>query len=178
MRTGFLLSVVIGVAGVTACASGGREPAPRSTPHRDVALVAQAPAVEIASPLELRNLRTSQKSRRTQRTRPAPGTADRQVLPAPAPKPAAATPAATLIPAAEPFVVPASASEPVNDRELPPGKTVTIIPASSGPSTGPDGVDELPSSPGRPMVRSGGTCRGRGRGPGIGIATAPRPDFR
>ncbi|MDQ3223879.1 MAG: hypothetical protein M3Q75_10485 [Gemmatimonadota bacterium] len=68
---------------------------------------------------------------------------------------------------------------PANDRELLPGKTVTLIPASTGSSAGPDETEALPEGRGRPMVvRGGGRCRGGGRGPGIGIAGAPRPDFR
>jgi len=76
----------------------------------------------------------------------------------------------------EPVAQPVSA--PANDRELLPGNTITVIPASSGPSPNPDATDDFADTRDRTMVRGGGTCRGRGRGPGIGIATAPRPDFR
>ncbi|HEV8176586.1 MAG TPA: hypothetical protein VGP44_02745, partial [Gemmatimonadales bacterium] len=70
-----------------------------------------------------------------------------------------------------------SSSAPANDRELLPGKTVTLIPASTGPSAGPDDTAEIPTVRGRTMVgHGGGRCRGGGRGPGI--ARAPRPDFR
>jgi hypothetical protein len=71
------------------------------------------------------------------------------------------------------------AAQPVGDRELPPGKTVTVIPTSSGPSVAAEPGDEFPSiRTGTLGGHGGGRCPPRGRGPGIGIAGAPRPDFR
>ena len=177
MRTGFLFSVAIGTAGVAACGSSGKETAARFTAQRDVALPAQAPAVEIASPLELKNLRPHQPAHRSQRPRPTARTNLRAVPARLAPTSVLAIPAVTRVPSAEPIAVRAGVSARANDRELPPGKTVTVIPTSSGPSIEAE-PDEMPLSPGRTMGRSGGKCRGRGRGPGIGIAAAPRPDFR
>jgi hypothetical protein len=70
---------------------------------------------------------------------------------------------------AEPAPVEAAAA---GARELAPGRTVTVIPISSGPSVAADEDDSwLPSE--RPrgiMVGGGGTCRGHGGGDGIGIA--------
>jgi hypothetical protein len=169
MRTTLLLPLTALVAVVAACGSDIGEPAARSVPQRDLTLVTHTAQVEIASPVE-----TQQPQREA---RPAPARrfsrlAPKVVLAAvAAPAPAVAAP--------EPVAQPASAWTPANDRELLPGKTVTVIPASGGPSPGPDEAEELPPAPGRTMVgRGGGTCRGRGRGPGIGIAAAPRPHFR
>jgi hypothetical protein len=170
MRTVFLLPLTAVVVVVAGCGTEGRESAALSPPQRDLTLAAQAPEVEIASPIELQQLRTQYRAvRRSPRiVQTAPKVIFASV----------ATPAPVLA-APTPVAQPATtASEPANDRELLPGKTVTVIPASSGPSAGSDGTDEVPAIKGRPMVRGGGgTCRGRGRGPG-GIAGVPRPDFR
>jgi hypothetical protein len=57
-------------------------------------------------------------------------------------------------------------------RELAPGKTVTAIPASSGPTYAPEADDSwVPEGPARGLVVGGGdTCRRRGGVRGIGIA--------
>jgi hypothetical protein len=175
MRTAYLLPLTAMVAVVAGCGSQGTESAARSVPQRDLTLAAQTREVDIASPVELQNLRTQYRTvRPSQRTsrRPIP------VVAKPAPAAVAASPAVVL--ASYPIAEPANtAPEAANDRELLPGKTVTLIPASSGPSTTPEWTDEGPAGRGRTLgVRGGGKCPGRGRGPGIGIATAPRPDFR
>jgi hypothetical protein len=85
--------------------------------------------------------------------------------------PAVVTPSPAL-------AAPEPAAQPANNRELLPGKTVTLIPASTGPSSGTDEADAASPEEGREKERGGGKCRGGGRGPGIGIAAAPRPDFR
>ena len=56
--------------------------------------------------------------------------------------------------------------------DVEPGKTVTIIPVSSGPSVEADPGDSwVPSEPQRGVILgAGGTCRRRGGGGGIGIA--------
>ncbi len=168
MRTILLLPFTALVAVVAGCGSGASEQKTGSLPERDLTLVSQTAQVEIASPVETQRVPSQ---RRT--VRHPPSSRQPAVI-------LAAVTAAAPAPAPEPAVQPAS-PEPTlaNDRELLPGKTVTLIPASSGPSTGPDQTDDLPAAHGRTMVvRGGGTCRGRGRGPGIGIAGAPRPDFR
>jgi hypothetical protein len=170
MRTSFLLPLTVLVAVVAGCGSEAREQAARSVPQRDLTLVTQTPAVEIASPVELQQVWIQ---RRTARQAPRSSREPKIILAAvAAPAPVLAVP--------EPVVQPAStASTPANDRELLPGKTVTVIPASSTPSTDSDQIDELPPAQGPAVVvGGGGRCRGRGRGPGIGIAGAPRPDFR
>jgi hypothetical protein len=166
MRTVFLFPLTALVAVAAGCGSEAREQAVRSVPQRDLTLVTQTAGVEIASPVEVQQLRIQHRTvRRSQLAVRLAAVA----TPAPAPAPALAVP--------EPVVQPAStAATPANDRELLPGKTVTVIPATSTPSTGSNTADELPPE-GRTMVaHGGGTCRGRGRGPGI--AGAPRPDFR
>lgn len=175
MRTIFLLSLAALAAVAAGCGSQGREQAARSLPQRDLTLAAPARQVDIASPVELENLRaqhpTLRPSRRISR-RSSPIEAK------PAPAAVAAVPVVVLAsaPVAELAGV---ASEPASDRELPPGKTVTVIPASSGPSTASDWTDEPPRARGGIIgVRGGGMCPPRGRRPGIGISAFPRPHVR
>ena len=147
-----------------------------SAPDRDLTL--QAPAAEIvdvASPVELS--RPAPASRvPAARPRPRPGPAP-EPLPEPEPDPA---------PVAEPEAAPAVAVaeaavevEPVPEaqaaaggRELAPGKTVTVIPASNGPVLEAEADDSwLPSERPRGIIGGGGgTCRPRGGVRGIGIA--------
>lgn len=172
MRTVFLLPLTALVAVAAGCGSEAREQR-RSVPERDLTLVTQTAYVEIASPVETQQVRRApaRRSSREPKVRLADFTA---------PLAALGAGSAPVLAAPEPVTQPAStASTSDNGRELLPGKTVTLIPASSGPSTGSDRTDDLPAARGRPMVSGGGgKCGGRGRGPGIGIAGAPRPDFR
>ena len=180
MRTTILLPLTALVAVVAGCGSEVREQATGSVPERDLTLVTQTAQVEIASPVETQQLpiqnRTLRPSRlsRAPRSRPLAPKVRLADLWTPRPVPAASQPIA------QPASTTATPEEsPVNDRELLPGKTVMLIPASSGPSPGPDKADELPEARGRPMVvGGGGKCGGRGRGRGPGIGAAPRPDFR
>jgi hypothetical protein len=171
MRTIVLFPLTALVAVAAGCGSAGREQATRSVPQRDLTLVRQTPAVEIASPVETHQLRVQHRTAR-------PAFSSRPLEPKVSF--ASVTVPAPVLAVPEPVAQPAStAATPANDRELLPGKTVTVIPVSNTPSTGSDGPDELPAARGRTMVAHGGSgCRGRGRGPGIGIANAPRPDFR
>jgi hypothetical protein len=154
MRTSFLFPIMALVAIVTGCGSGETEQVTGSVLQRDLTLVTQTATVEIASPVEMQQLRIQHRSMRPSQWATRLASTRRSV----------AQPATT-------------SSTPNNDRELLPGKTVTVIPASSGPSAGSDRTDELPPARGRTLVTGGGgTCRGRGRGPGI--PGAPRPDFR
>jgi len=168
MRHIFLLPLTALVAIVAGCGSEPVEQA-RPVPERDLTLVTQTSELMVASPVE------TQQPQRAARL--APARRSRRLEPkvlltevaAPAP----------VLAAAEPVAQPAStAATPDNGRELLPGKTVTLIPASSGPSTGSDEAEEFPPQGRTMVVGGGGRCRGRGRGPGIGIAAAPRPDFR
>jgi hypothetical protein len=166
MRTVFLLPIAAVVAVVAGCGSEAREQRAGSLPQRDLTLVTQTAQVEIASPVELQQVRIH---RRTIRQAPRSSREPKIIL-------AAVTASTPVLAVPEPVAPATTAATPANDRELLPGKTVTVIPASSGPSAGSDRADELPPE-GRTMVaRGGGTCRGGGRGPGT--AAAPRPDFR
>jgi hypothetical protein len=171
MRTIFFFPLTALVAIAAGCGSEAREQAGRSVPQRDLTLVPQTPAVEIASPVETHQLRVQQRTVR-------PAFSSRPLEPKVSF--ASVTVPAPVLAIPEPVAQPAStAAASANDRELLPGKTVTVIPVGNTPSTGSDGPDELPAARGRTMVaHGGGGCRGRGRGPGIGIANAPRPDFR
>jgi hypothetical protein len=173
MRPVLLLPVTLMV--VAGCGSQRGEEVALSKLERDLALPARAPEVQVASPVELGRTEARSSNRPARRTPRRP----RQVAPTIVPVALKAVTVPAHL-AEQPVVEATSAAAiPANDRELPPGKTVTIIPTSSGPSTdGSGGVDEPPPERGRPMVRGGGTCRGRGRGPGIGIAAVPRPRFR
>lgn len=187
MRTLILLSLTAMVAVAAGCGSQGREQTGRSALQRDLTLAPQAHAMEIASTVELQQLRaqhrTVRPSRQTARSasaRSSSRTEPKIILAS------VAAPAPALA-AAAPVAQPAStAADSPNDRELLPGKTVTVIPASSGPSTGAEGNDEFPTARvggggsgmggGGSGMGGGGRCPGRG--PDIGIAGVPRPDFR
>lgn len=144
-------------------------------PDRDLTLqVPATPAVEIASPIELSRAAPEPRPARRARISPKPAPAP---APDPAPEAAPAAQAAALVPTgavAEVLAEPA----PVEDeavgagRELAPGKTVTVIPASSGPSSVPEDPAWAPAEGGRGtiMVGGGGKCRPRGGVRGIGIA--------
>lgn len=168
---------------LSACASeSARSPddesgsiAGSATPHRDLTLQAPVAAPEaIASAVELG--RPPVKAKRAPRPR--------ATLPAPAAMPAEEAPPAPVAPAIMPVITEVVATEPPVDevdagagRELAPGKTVTIIPASAGPSTVPEEPDWGPAADRSRSVMVGGggpRCRPRGgvRGGvrGIGIA--------
>ena len=164
MRSIYLLPLTALVAVAAGCRSEVREQLVGSAPERDLTLVAQRPGVTIASPVEMQQPRIQRRTARPSKRAAQPGPAQ---LSGP------------LEPRVQLAAVVVTTPAPANDRELLPGKTVTLIPASTGSSAGPDETEALPEGRGRPMVvRGGGRCRGGGRGPGIGIAGAPRPDFR
>lgn len=172
MRIVFLLPLAAVVAASGCGSERTKQPAP-SVPERDLTLqTALSAQVEIASPVELQRIPAEPQGghavRRTRRHAPA---FQPTIAPA-ALKSTTATAIPVLQPAAEPVTV---VSEPANPHELPPGKTITIIPASSGPSTASDPSDDAPG--GRTRMggavgggHGGGTCRGRGRGIGGGSA--------
>ncbi len=145
-------------------------------PKRDLTLQTQpTPTVEVASAVELTRLEPKPRPERRARV-------SRKPAPAPQPEPedeaapaaeAAVAVAATEI--AEVLVEPAPAEDLAasGGRELAPGRTVTIIPATAGPSTTSEEPEWIPSERGRSMVIGsgrGGRCRPRGGVRGIGIA--------
>lgn len=145
--------------------------------ERDLTLQTPAtPAVEVASPVELARPASEPRPERRATISPKPAPAP---VPDPVPEASLVTPAAMLVPTvAEAVAEPA----PVEDvavgpgRELAPGTTVTVIPASSGPSSAPEDPSWATAGPGRSMIIEGGgggrggRCRPRGGVRGIGIA--------
>jgi hypothetical protein len=160
----FRLTALVAMAG--GCGSESREPATRSAPKRDLTLVTGVAQVEVASPVETRRIQPPYRARQAW---------SRVARPTPAAASSAVKLAAIWTPA-QPATADAASNNP---RELLPGKTVTLIPASSGPPTDVGRGDDLPEIRGRTKVAGGGggTCRGRGRRPGIGVGS-PAPDFR
>ncbi len=159
---------------VLGCASESvSPPAGSGVSRRDLTLRApSAPQLEVASAVELgRPMPEPQPSRRA-RISPKP---------APVPKADPIPDAAPAFEAAAPIIVPAVAEAAVDlspadassgsGRELAPGRTVTIIPVSSGPSSAmPEDDSWISTERSRGiMVRGGGTCRPRGGVRGIGI---------
>jgi hypothetical protein len=178
MRTTVLLPLTALVAVLAGCGSEGREQAARAVPKRDLTLVTQTAQVEIASPVEIQRLRIQGRTAHPSQWAARLASASRSSR---QPKIifAAVTASTPTLAVPEPIAQPTStASTSNNSRELLPGKTVTVIPASTGASAGSDTADELPPAKGRTKgARGGGTCRGRGRGPGIGMAPSSSPGF-
>jgi hypothetical protein len=183
MRIVMLLPLALAAAAAGGCrtASEGTEQAALGVPQRDLTLQqTPAPEVEIASPVELARVPaerpTTHRPRRALRPAPArhPEATAPEVAPATlAPAPAPAQPAATALAA--------SAPEEADPHALAPGQSVTIIPASSGPTTPADWTDELPSGRERGVEMGGrggghgGRCKPRGTGmPGRGLPAAFR----
>jgi hypothetical protein len=150
--------------------------ATRSVPKRDLTLVSQSfePAVASSMEREEPRVRHSTPSARPKVQRIRPQTRIEPTV--------RLASMATPIPAAphvEPVTQPLSTpTVSDNSRELLPGKTVTVIPASSGPSPATDTGDDRFREGSHTIVRAGGGRCGGGRGHGPGIAAAPRPDFR
>jgi hypothetical protein len=166
MRTGLLLPLAaLVIASVAGCGSHeGEESA--VILQRDLTRVAPAPPLDVASPLELQKPLTSHSVQPRATTRAI--LASRRRKNDPKPLPAVLTIPATVA-APAPEAQPTPVEEPRSDRELLPGRTVTIIPVSSGPSTAADpGEDE-----GLRMIQQGHSCPPAR--PGIGIAGRPRP---
>ncbi len=141
-----------------------------------------APPLDIASPVEL--VRAEPEPARTPQPRPP-----QKAAPAPVPlaDPVAQTiswPGVELPPGPAGVVIEVSAELLPEGagagRELAPGKTVTLVPASSGPSIEADADDSwLPSERRRGiLVGGGGTCRPRSGVRGIGIAGRIPVGFR
>ena len=175
MRIVMLLPLALAAVAAGGCrtASEGTEQAALGVPQRDLTLQqAAAPEVEIASPVELarapRERPATQRPRRAHRPAPArhPEATLPEVAPATLTMPPPAPPAATALAA--------SAPEEADPHALAPGQSVTIIPASSGPTTPADWTDERPSGRERGVAvgggGSGGRCKPRGTGmPGRGL---------
>ena len=181
MRIVMLLPLALAAVAAGGCrtASKGTEQATLGVPQRDLTLQqTAAPEVEIASPVELarapRERPTTQRPRRAHRPAPArhPHASLAEVAPATLkPTPAPAQPMATALAATAP--------EAADPHALAPGQSVTIIPASSGPTTPGDWSDQPPSGRERGVEVGagghGGRCKPRGTGmPGRGLPAAFR----
>ena len=165
---------LIPLAFVVAVAGCGSEPEQTGrasgVPHRDLTLQeAPAPDLAVASAVELPQPHPERP--RVQRPQRSPHSALAPSRNHAAPDAAPAT-AAVAVPAVAPAPAPAAApplvDEAADPHALAPGRTITIIPASSGPSMGSDrGENEMPSRAGRAIIMAGGhgdTCRGHGAG--------------
>ncbi|HEY7637788.1 MAG TPA: hypothetical protein VH763_19750 [Gemmatimonadales bacterium] len=168
MRSVAWLTGLVVLGGLSGCGGDRRvESAQVRPPARDLTQPAEPAAVTVASPVELGRAqphsssahpkRTSRKATLVRKT-PSP------TLAAPAPEPVITVIPAVLKPITGPV---APAAEPAGiGHELAPGETVTIIPASSGPSTDAgEGVGGREGRAGGGVFIGGGhggTCRPRG----------------
>ena len=157
MRNRFLLSLTIAVAaGTSACHEQAQEETATAL-QRDLTLAAPVPNVEIASPMELERPQP-----RVTRSRAPRRHVSARKFPTIPPEPI--RPVVIVRASLRPTE---TAPEPAIGRELPPGKTVTLIPTSSGPSTSTDpSVDE-----GLRMIQRGHRCPPAR--PGIGVNRPP-----
>ncbi len=165
MRNVFLFSLPLTIVAAAGCGSQHKEQAARSDLGRDLTLVSRAPDSAVTSPLELREVRIQPGNtvsfHKVVRHRPARHPTTRVAEPvrsAPTARPVIAD-----VPAPSPAAQPAAAV-PADSHELPPGKTVTVIPVSSGASTsgGERGPEDIPL-----MAGTGGSGMGGG-GSGMG----------
>jgi uncharacterized membrane protein YgcG len=197
MRNVFLFSLPLTIVAAAGCGSQPKEQAARSDLERDLTLVSKAPDRAVTSPLELGEVRTQPGNtvsfHRVVRHRPARHATTRVAEPvrsAPTARPVIADVSAPS-PAAQP-----AAAVPADSHELPPGKTVTVIPVSSGPSSsggerGPEDIPLMAGTGGSGMGGGGSGMGGGGSGmggggsgmgggcpgrdaPGITIASRPR----
>jgi hypothetical protein len=188
MRAASILPLAFIAAVLAGCAAESPQTANQETAsrggegtaltNRDLTLqTATTPTVEVASAVELSRATPEPKPVRRARLSPKPAPAP---APDPVPEAAPAAQAAAPVPAvavAEVLAEPAPVEEVAVGvgRELAPGKTVTAIPASTGPSSVPEDPSWGPAEAGRGTIIEGGggrgdKCRPRGGGRGIGIA--------
>ena len=142
MRNRFLLSLTLVVAAGAGCGEQAQDDTATAL-QRDLTLAAPSPTLEVASPVEMERPQPRVTRPRSRRHVSAPKAVAIDLEPV--------HPALTIhasLRATE------TTPEPLTDRELPPGQTVTLIPASSGPSTATDpSVDE-----GLRMIQRGHRC--------------------
>ncbi len=167
MRHRAIFPLAIAAAVLAGCDSApeATEQAALQVPQRDLTLQrAPAATAPVASPIEIPRPHPIRST-----TRPRPVSQPAPVSPSPlktaeADSAAGTTaPEAARVPAVMAALVPAATEPPPDPRELAPGQTVTVIPASSGPSVAAEPNDQIPSRAGRAIMRGhGGTCRPRG----------------
>src|SRR3954453_4666970 len=171
MRNVILFSLPLTIIAVAVCGSQPRAEPRASDLERDLTLVTKNRDRAVASPLELGEVRTQKGNTDTyQRVvkavphRPARHATVRVAEPAPS----APTkhPVLVDVPAPSPAAQPSAATAvPADSHELPPGKTITMIPVSSGPSPSESqrGPEDIPSF----IAGTGGSGMGGG-GSGMG----------
>ena len=162
------LAIVIVVAGC------GSEPAASGhasgVPQRDLTLQqAPAPDMAVASALEAPRPRPERPMIHRPRRSPDQALAPARKSATEAAPTTEAVAVPTVAPAPAQAAAPPLVDEAVDPHALAPGKTITIVPVSSGPSTGSGRVDDdMPSRAGRAIIMMGGghgdTCRGHGAG--------------
>jgi uncharacterized membrane protein YgcG len=199
MRNAFLYSLPLTIVAAAGCGSQAKDQAARSDLKRDLTLVGKAADRAVTSPLELGEVRiqpantvSSPRVARVVRHRAARHANTR--IAEPVRSAPTARPAIVDVRAPSPAAQPA-AEVPADSHELPPGKTVTVIPVSSGPSIsderGPEDVPLMTGTGGSGMGGGGSGMGGGGSGmggggsgmgggcpgrdsPGITIASRPR----
>lgn len=169
-KVAFLVLTLVAAGGCGAAPEGTEQAAlgvsqSDLTLRRDLTLQQPAaPKVEVASPVEL-GLKPSERPRSRSSRRPhqpAAATTDVATTPATAPLPAAVSPEP------RPVALAPSEPEPPDPHALPPGRSVTVIPASAGPVTD-EGWNHEHSSGREDGVSvgagpHGGGCKPRGGG--------------
>jgi hypothetical protein len=180
MRSSFLFPLSLSLIAVAGCGSQTRPPELRSDLMRDLTTVSQGSETAVATPIELGQVRahTGGRSTVSSQRRVQHRAVSRSAVSAP--KPVGITAVGAPAPAAspEPAEVQPTNTGPADPHELPPGKTVTIIPVSTGSSTSEAGLG--PDEVAWPHYGSGGSGMGGGEraGGGSGMGgDCPRPDF-
>jgi hypothetical protein len=160
------LAFAVVVAGCGSSPSGSTS----GVPHRDLTLQqAPGPDMAVASAVELPNPRPERPTAHRPRQSPRQALAPSRKHTTPDAAPVAEAVAVPAVaPAPAPAAGPPIVDEAADPHALAPGRTITIIPVSSGPSMGSDrGDDQMPSRAGRAILMAGGhgdTCRGHGAG--------------
>ena len=138
MRKIFLLPLAIVAA---ACGTPEPDPAAPAVTKRELTLqvLPSSPRAEVALPVEVGRPIQQHPARRTSKPRPTPPLLEPVIVPVHY-EPLPIIPI-TLSPVVE---SPPPTSEPADEHELLPGKTVTVIPSSSGSSMSADPGGDAP----------------------------------
>jgi hypothetical protein len=162
MHKPLLLSLAALLA-VSGCRTEATRPSSSSVPNRDLTLSGHFAQVDVASPVELRRASPQTATHAFLRMRQPTQRFEPAIIPAVLKTTtAAATAPVPVKPAAEPVAI---VSQPSDPHELLPGKTITIIPVSNGPSSEGNRGDQPRMSTGHIGGRiggHGGGCRGHG----------------
>jgi hypothetical protein len=179
MRSSFLFPLSLSLIAV-GCGSQAKDPKPRSDLMRDLTIVSQASQTAVATPIELGQVRAPTGSRSTvsSQRRVQHRVVTRSAGSTPQPVRVSAVSAPTPAASIGHAVVQPTNTGVADPHELPPGKTITIIPVSTGASTSEAGLG--PDEVALPRYGTGGSGMGGGEraGGGSGMGgDCPRPDF-